>query len=257
MDIPMLIILLTSLGVTIYVIASVISGVGMGSLATAFTSWEFRSALTLSLVAAFLATILATPLAISIAYVMARRGGLLPLVAESLLTLPFTTTPVATGSIVLLFIAQTSPGRWLDRILNLLFTLNGAVLVQFILALSTMLTPMIEAFKTVDVEYEHVSRTLGHGFLSTYISVVIPLARRGLLSSILMGFMKAFSDFGATVMVAGIIIGRTATLPGAIYVEMSSGNVNIALAMIILSITVSFTINLLARIFRSGGFERT
>jgi len=257
MDLLLLTILLTSIGVSIYVMASIISGVGMGALATAFTSWEFRSALTHSLVVAFFATLLATPLAVSIAYVMARRGGLLSLVAESLLTLPFTTTPVAIGSIVLLFIAQTSMGRWLNSVLNLLFTLNGAVLVQFILALSTMLTPMIEAFKTVDVEYEHISRTLGHGFISTFINVVIPLARRGLLSSILMGFMKAFSDFGATVMVAGIIIGRTATLPGAIYVEMSSGNVSIALAMIILSIIVSFTISLLARMFRSGGYERT
>ena len=257
MDLLLLIILLTSIGVSIYVMASIISGVGMGALATAFTSWEFRSALTHSLVVAFFATLLATPLAVSIAYVMARRGGLLSLVAESLLTLPFTTTPVAIGSIVLLFIAQTSMGRWLNSVLNLLFTLNGAVLVQFILALSTMLTPMIEAFKTVDVEYEHISRTLGHGFISTFINVVIPLARRGLLSSILMGFMKAFSDFGATVMVAGVIIGRTATLPGAIYVEMSSGNVDIALAMIILSIIVSFTISLLARMFRSGGYERS
>ena len=257
MDLLLLTILLTSIGVSIYVMASIISGVGMGALATAFTSWEFRSALTHSLVVAFFATLLATPLAVSIAYVMARRGGLLSLVAESLLTLPFTTTPVAIGSIVLLFIAQTSMGRWLNSVLNLLFTLNGAVLVQFILALSTMLTPMIEAFKTVDVEYEHISRTLGHGFISTFINVVIPLARRGLLSSILMGFMKAFSDFGATVMVAGIIIGRTATLPGAIYVEMSSGNVSIALAMIILSIIVSFTISLLARMFRSGGYERS
>ncbi|WP_428727402.1 molybdate ABC transporter permease subunit [Thermogladius sp.] len=252
-DIGMLIILLTTLLVVAYVLGSVVASSGVGSLVAAFTSWEFKSALSLSLVAASLATLLAAPLAVVVAYLLSRRAGFTPLLVESILSLPFMLTPVATGSIVLLFIVQTSVGRALNGAFNLLFTLNGAVLVQFILAFSTMITPMTDAFKNVSVEYEHVSRTLGHGVFSTFFNVVIPLARRGLVSSILMGFMKAFSDFGATVMVAGMILGKTATLPGAIYVEMSTGNVNVALAMILLSVVVSLTISILARVMRSGG----
>ncbi|MGC8983293.1 MAG: molybdate ABC transporter permease subunit [Desulfurococcaceae archaeon] len=256
MDLAMLAIFSAVLAVSLYIFIGLALGVGLDQLAAAFSSWEFRSALTLSLVAASLATLLAAPPAICLAYILSRRRGFLAVVLESLLTLPFTTTPIAVGSLVLLFITQTAVGRLLNGYLNLLFTLNGAVLVQFILALSTMLTPMIDSFKSVSVEYEHVSRTLGHGVLSTFINVVVPMARRGLISSMLMGFMKAFSDFGATVMVAGIVVGKTATLPGAIFVKMSTGELSTALAMILLSMLVSLVISLAVKVARSGGWER-
>ena len=128
--------------------------------------------------------------------------------------------------------------------------MNGAILVQTILAFSAMITPLRCAFESVSIEYEEVSRVMGHGMLSTFINVVLPMAKKGVVSSILMGFAKAFSDFGATIMVAGMIIGKTATLPAAIYVEMGAGNTEAALAMIFLLMVISLIINIVTRLLR-------
>ncbi|WP_440059939.1 molybdate ABC transporter permease subunit [Thermogladius sp. 4427co] len=246
----MLIILLTLIGLSLYVLIGIILSIGFERLGSAFTAWEFRSSLLLSLIAAFTSTIIATPIAIFLAYIISRNKGLTSILVESILTIPFTMTPVAVGSLVLIFLLKTPLGNWLNAFFNFLFSLNGAILAQFILSLSAMITPLVETFESISIEYENVSRTLGHGIFSTFIYVVLPMAKRGVISSVLIGFTKAFSDFGATVMLAGAIIGRTATLPAAIYVEMNSGNIELAFAMILLSLIVSFIIGFATRLWR-------
>ncbi len=112
-----------------------------------------------------------------------------------------------------------------------------------------MISPMIHTFKSINVEYEELSRVLGHGFISTFLRISLPLARRGILISFLIGFMKAFSDFGATVMVAGIIIGKTATLPSMIYLQINSGDIEQGLALILLLLLVSLFTNSVMRVW--------
>lgn len=252
MDVVMSITLFTLVAVVLSVVAVLVYYIGPLELYRAVVSREFWDALRISLATASIATLLALPPAIAVSYMIARREGTASLVIETLLSLPFTMTPVALGTLVLLLITSTPLGRAIESLFSLLFSLRGAVAVQTVLAFSTMIGPMTSVFENISREYEDVSRTLGHGRLSTFVNIVLPMARRGLVSSALLGFMKAFSDFGATIMVAGMIIGETATLPATIYVEMSSGNTGLALALTLLSMFFSFLVGLLVRIVGGG-----
>jgi molybdate transport system permease protein len=96
------------------------------------------------------------------------------------------------------------------------------------------------AFEEVDPRLEGVARTLGLGPLRTFATITLPLARRGLLASCILGFSRSLGEFGATVMVAGNIPGRTETLALAIWSDMQGGRDHDAMALVGLTVVLAF-----------------
>jgi molybdate transport system permease protein len=145
---------------------------------------------------------------------------------ETLLTLPLVLPPTVVGFYLLrLFGRGTAVGLWInDRVgLRLLFTWQGAAVAAGVMALPLFVRTATAAFASVDRELLEAARTLGAGERVLLTEVIVPLSYRGLLAGLTLAFARALGEFGATLMVAGNIPGRTQTLPLALYADVQAG----------------------------------
>jgi molybdate transport system permease protein len=122
---------------------------------------------------------------------------------------------------------------------SIMFTWYAAVLASFVVALPLMIKTTRAAIESVDENLIRASYTLGHSELWTTLKVILPLARKGILAGTVLSFARAMGEFGATLMVAGNIPGRTNTMPLAIYSAAASGDRSQATAMVILFTLIS------------------
>jgi molybdate transport system permease protein len=181
----------------------------------------------LSLRVASLATLIASTVGIIFGYVLAKssfRGrGLL----EAILTIPIVLPPTVLGYYLLTTLGVNSPiGRAWESIFGspLVFTPTAAVVAASVSALPFVVRTSRAAIEDVDSRYESVARVAGYPEWKVAFLVTLPVARRGLLAGVALGFARALGDFGATVMIAGNIPGRTQTLPISVYDAVQSGN---------------------------------
>jgi molybdate transport system permease protein len=181
----------------------------------------------LSLRVATLATLIAAIAGVGFAYVLAKgrfRGrGLL----EAILTVPIVLPPTVLGYYLLTTLGVNSPiGQAWEDVFGqpLVFTPTAAVIAASISALPFVVRTGRAAIEDVDPRLEAALRVAGHPEWRVATLVTLPVARRGLLAGIALGFARALGDFGATVMVAGNIPGRTQTLPIAVYDSVQAGN---------------------------------
>jgi len=189
------------------------------------------SPLWLSLRVATLATALSGVVGVGLAYLLAKgrfpgRG-----VLEAILTIPIVLPPTVLGYYLLVTLGANSPiGRaWEDLVgAPLVFTPTAAVLAASISALPFVVRTGRAAFEDVDARLEAAIRVAGHPEWRVALLVTLPMARRGLLAGVALGFARALGDFGATVMVAGNIPGRTQTLPIAVYDAVQAGADDVA-----------------------------
>jgi molybdate transport system permease protein len=196
----------------------------------------------LSLRVAGLATFLILPFGTLAAWWLAHgrpfRGKIL---IETLLTLPLVLPPTVVGYYLLMVLGRrTAVGAWLNDSagLRLLFTWQGAAIAASVMAMPLFIKTAAAAFASVDHELLEAGRTLGAGEGTLLRWVVIPMAYRGLLAGIALAFARALGEFGATLMVAGNIPGRTQTLPLALYDAVQSGKDHEAMVYtVLLSIT--------------------
>jgi molybdate transport system permease protein len=132
------------------------------------------------------------------------------------------------------------------------FTWQGAVVAGFVVALPLMIKASRASIESVDPDYEIASYTLGKGEMSTFFRVTLPLAKRGVIAGLVLSFARALGEFGATLMIAGNIPGKTQTMPLAIYEAVASGDDQRAaiLALILTAISVA-AVYLTNRISRS------
>ena len=174
----------------------------------------------LSLIVATCATVLALGPAVLLGYGLSRptfRGRWL---VETLVNLPLVLPPVVTGYLLLmLFSPRGAVGSFLERALGLqiAFTWLGAVLAAAIMSLPLMVRAMRVAFAGVDPQLEAAARTMGAGRVDAFCSVSLPLAWHGVIGGLALGFARSLGEFGATILIAGNIIGETQTIPLAIY----------------------------------------
>jgi molybdate transport system permease protein len=179
----------------------------------------------LSLRIAVLATVLVTAVAVPLAYLMSRRRFPGKSIVESLITLPLVLPPTVVGYLLIVTLGSRSwLGRKLDRLFDysFLFTFEGAVLAAAVVSLPLLYLPAKAAFTTVERELEDIARLYGANALGIFWHVSLPLARRGILSGLLLAFARALGEFGATAMVFGIRSDQT-TLPILIYYEWDTG----------------------------------
>jgi molybdate transport system permease protein len=180
----------------------------------------------LSIRVATCATGLIALVGLPIALLLARRALPGKELISSLLLLPMVLPPTVLGYYLLLFLGRNAwLGRWLEQALGivLVFHWSGAVVASAIASFPMFFLPARAAIEDVDPELEDAARLLGRGEWSVFVSVTLPLAWRGLAAGAVLAFARALGDFGATLMVAGDIPGRTQTAALAIY---DSVNVN-------------------------------
>jgi molybdate transport system permease protein len=188
---------------------------------------DWSAPLPLSLRVSLCATALTGLVGISGAWVIARTSLPGRRVLELLATLPIVLPPTVLGYYLLVALGRESPvGQAWERIFGqpLVFTWQGAVVAASVASLPYCLRTARAAISEVDVRYEQVARTMGFPEWRVALQITLPLARRGILAGLALAFARALGDFGATLMVAGNIPGRTRTMPIAIYDAVQAGN---------------------------------
>ena len=175
---------------------------------------------------AALGTILLLPAAVAAALLLARYRGPGKSVLETLLTLPLVLPPTAVGLLLLSLLARRGViGRWLDAAgVDFVFTWKAVLLATMVMAFPLLVRSARTAFEEVDPRLIALARTLGSGPVGAFFRVTLPLAWRGILAGTVLAFARALGEFGATIMIAGNIPGRTQTLALAIFQASQTGH---------------------------------
>ena len=199
-------------------------------------------ALGISLKVAAAATLLVLPPGIALGWLFARRSFPGKSVLETIAYLPLVLPPTALGYLLLSLLAVRGPlgAASLGFDLDLLFTWKGAVLASSLMSLPLVVRTARVAFEGVNPRLEAMGRTLGMGPLRVFRKVTLPLARRGLVASGILGFSRALGEFGATVIVAGNIPGKTQTLALAIFNDIQVGEDRQARTLVGLTALLAF-----------------
>ncbi|HCL76780.1 molybdate ABC transporter permease subunit [Stutzerimonas nitrititolerans] len=206
-------------------------------------------ALALSLKVAGWATVITLVLGVAVGYLLARKRFPGRELLDTLLTLPMVMPPTVLGYYLLVLMGKRSTfGAWLHESfgINLIFTWQGAVIAASVVAFPLVFKPARAAFEAVDGQLEQAARVLGISELAVFFRVTLPLAWRGILAGVLLAFARALGEFGATLMVAGSIPGKTQTLSIAVYEAVQAGQDDVANLLVLITSAVCVTVLLLA-----------
>jgi molybdate transport system permease protein len=199
----------------------------------------------LTLKVASLATLLAFASGVSIAWFVARRKLWGKEVIDAILTLPLVLPPTVLGYYLILLVGRKGlVGQWLDAHFDfsLMFTWKGAVIAAAVVSFPLVFKSARAAYEGVEPNLENAGRTLGLSEPAVFVRITFPLAWRGILAGTLLGFARAMGEFGATLMVAGNLPGRTQTLSLAIYDAVQSGNDDLANLYVVITSVVCIVI---------------
>ena len=207
------------------------------------------TALLLSLKVAGWATLLNLIFGIGVGYLLARKRFPGRDLLDTLLTLPMVMPPTVLGYYLLVLLGRRSAlGAWLQDHFgfSFIFTWQGAVIAAAIVAFPLVFKPARAAFEAVDGQLEQAARGLGISEMAIFFRVTLPLAWRGILAGVLLAFARALGEFGATLMVAGSIPGKTQTLSIAVYEAVQAGQDDVANTLVLLTSAVCIAVLLLA-----------
>ncbi|MBF0506304.1 MAG: molybdate ABC transporter permease subunit [Nitrospirae bacterium] len=191
----------------------------------------------LSLQVASVATFFVVIVGIAAAYILARKNFCGKEVLDIVFTLPLVLPPTVTGYyLIILFGRKGMVGRFIYEWTgwSIMFTWYAAVLASFVVALPLMVKTAQAAIESVDKNLINASYTLGHSEFETALKVILPLAKRGIMAGAVLSFARALGEFGATLMLAGDLPGKTDTMPIAIYSLAGSGEWSKANWMVVL-----------------------
>jgi molybdate transport system permease protein len=210
---------------------------------------EAVSALWLSVKVATAATLLNALLGIPLAYLLARRRFWGRGLVDLLVTLPLILPPTVTGYYLIVLLGRRGVlGAPLYEVTSwsIAFTWYAAVVAATVMALPLLVRTARAAIESVDHDLECAAYTLGRSEWRTALEVTLPLARNGLIAGLVLAFARALGEFGATLMLAGNIPGKTATVPLAIYTAVQTGETGEALALVGLLTVLSCAVLLVA-----------
>ena len=181
----------------------------------------------LTLKVALLATLLSGAAGIGLGWWMSRRRFAGQHVVDAFLMLPMVLPPTVLGYYLIVLIGRNGVlGQYLDRWfgINLIFTWQGAVIAASVVSLPLIYKAARAAFEEVDGRFAHAARTLGAGEFEVFWRIALPLAIRGIAAGLMLAFARAMGEFGATLMIAGNLPGKTQTLSIAVYEAVQAGN---------------------------------
>ncbi|MBF0343111.1 MAG: molybdate ABC transporter permease subunit [Nitrospirae bacterium] len=224
----------------------------------ALTSFPFNVfSLQLSLQVSLVSTLLSVLVGLPVAYILARRDFFAKELMEILFTIPLVLPPTVTGYyLVILFGRNGLIGNVIYRATgwSIMFTWYAAVLASFIVSIPLMIRASKAAIESIDTNLINVAYTLGHGEFETAVRVVIPLAKNGIVAGAILSFARGIGEFGATIMLAGNIPGKTDTMPIAIYTLAASGEWTKTHLMVIILTVISGAVIYLSNRFTKRTF---
>jgi molybdate transport system permease protein len=199
-------------------------------------SADTLGALELSIRVAALATLLNALLGIPLAYLLARRPFPGRTLVDLLVTLPLVLPPTVTGYYLIVLLGRRG---WLGAPVyawtgwSVAFTWYAAVVAATVMALPLLVRTARAAIESVDRELEKAAFTLGRSEWRTALEVTLPLAKNGIIAGLVLAFARALGEFGATLMLAGNIPGKTTTVPLAIYTAVQTGEMGEAVLLVV------------------------
>jgi len=203
------------------------------------TEWQV---VTFTVGVATLATLLILPPGLGVAWLLARRRFPGKSLVETVVALPLVMPPVATGLLLLKLLGRRGPlGRLLGRVdLDVVFTWRGVVVAMAVMSFPLLVRGARVAFEEVNPRLEQIARTLGASDARVFLTITLPLAARGVLGGALLAFARALGEFGATILVAGNIPGKTQTLSLSIYNLVQLGRDAEAFRLLGISAVIAF-----------------
>jgi len=202
------------------------------------------SPLWISIKTSITATFIVFFIGIAAAWFMASYKGRARGILDGILTLPMVLPPTVVGFILLMIIGKNYPiGKLLNGFgINIIFTWFATVIAATVVAFPLMYKTCVGAFKQIDVNVINAARTLGVSEWKIFWKVAVPLAWPGIAAGTVLAFARALGEFGATIMVAGSIPGKTETIPIAIYFAVVAGETGNAIKWVILIFIISLTV---------------
>ena len=191
---------------------------------------------------AIVATAINFPFAILVGWLIGRKNIRGSMFLEILVSLPLALPPVVVGYALLIVFGERGPiGSFTSSLFGyeLVFTWFAASLAAAIVSFPLMVRSIIVSMSSIDDQLENSARVLGAGPLRTFLTVTIPLSYHGIVAGLLLGFVRSLSEFGATIIVAGNIPGRTQTLPLALFSKIQLGENGEAVRLMIACVTLA------------------
>ncbi|NHN31038.1 molybdate ABC transporter permease subunit [Paenibacillus agricola] len=204
---------------------------------------EFWAPIRLSLQIALVSSIVVALFGLAIAWWMSRQSFKGKLLLETVFMLPLVLPPTVIGFLLLVALGRKSAvGRFFEWLFNapIIFSWWAAVIASVVVAFPLIYQTMKVGFAMVDRSLEEASRSMGASEWQVFIYITLPLAQRSLITAYILGFARGLGEFGATLMIAGNIPGKTQTIPTAIYVAVDAGNTTLAWAWTGAIILISF-----------------
>ena len=204
-----------------------------------FETWQITL---FSLAVALASTILILPFGISLAWLFARKEWPLKSVVETVVLLPLVMPPVSTGLILLKIFGRRSPvGQWLyDRGIEIVFNWKGVLIAMAVMSFPLLVRSVRTSFAEVNPRLEQIAATLGASALRIFFVITIPLASKGVIAGALLAFSRALGEFGATILLAGNIPGKTQTLSLAIFNFVQLGRDREAYVLLGITVVLAF-----------------
>lgn len=203
-----------------------------------FSSLGFvESPLLISLKVSVLATASSLVIALLTAWGLARKRGPIPALLDSICTLPLVLPPTVLGYYLILLVGRRGliGPALAEAGINLIFSWQGAVVAATVVVYPLIYKSARAALESVDPRLEDAARTLGAPEWRVFLGISLPLASRGIFAGVMLAFARGMGEFGATLMVAGNIPGKTQTLALAIYAAFQAGDDRMALVLVLVT----------------------
>ncbi len=213
---------------------------GFAGIGESISSPEIKFSIKLSLFTSVISTLLCIIFAVPIAYGMQRFNVFGKKVINTIINIPLALPPVVSGVALLLLFGGTAFGDKLaDLGLKFVFDVKGVILAQFFVNISYLVRILKSTFADISPRFEFVGRTLGCSQFQTFMKITLPLAKNGLLAGVVITWARAMGEFGAALMLAGATRMKTETLPVSLFLNMSTGDLSLAMAAATIIITIS------------------
>ena len=195
-----------------------------------------------SLAVGLASTLVILPFGVALAWLFARRDWPLKSIVETIVLLPLVMPPVSTGLILLKIFGRRNPiGQWLyDRGIEVVFNWKGVLIAMAVMSFPLLVRSVRTSFSEVNPRLEQIAATLGASSLRIFFVITIPLAYKGIVAGALLAFSRALGEFGATILLAGNIPGRTQTLSLAIFNFVQTGKDPEAYVLLGITVTLAF-----------------
>lgn len=214
---------------------------GLGTIWRALHSKELHFAIKLSLITSLITTGLSMIIAIPSAYALSRYRFPFPSLWDTILDMPIVLPPLVAGISILVFFA-TPIGQWIESLgIRFVHAVPGIVLAQFTIAAAYAVRGCKAAFDDVSPRYEDVARSLGCSRATAFWKITLPLARNGIIAGLIMTWARAMGEFAPIIIVAGATPLKTEVLSIAIFMNLSIGQIEVALAATLILVFIAFS----------------